>query len=1225
MYKPRLLIKSSGRGGSLLIVFVSVMLMATVLAGIAFSQIGGSNDDAMLHNLVEYFIRVGTTQYERGYYLEAEKTFQMAQGYKEYLSEVEAKKLDSLLEKAKGASAGRRQVLEIKRTAEELIAKGQVTDAKAQLEKVKGSPFLTDKERMQVAQTLGIMEQPLTKPGAVGVVGKEGEKVIAKESEGAAEPNVGLNESKTSIPLIYYRSVSAYHAGDYETARMGFMRVLKSGSIPQPMAKSITGYIADIERKVGPQETGAGSLRMTETGPKKGTTEVPLTTVRQPPAGQQTAVATGIKSEDENKRIRDLFKQSCVQYSEGKLEDARKGFVETADSGLLPVVAAQWAREYIKEIDTLLVQKAVQAFSEKKKEVEKPGESLFDGQPATVQQGIRPEATTTVTATETAEPLREGGSYIDQINRRRNVIRAHTQAVVTDAVAMAHRYAIEGEFTKANEQVQQARTVVNMNQVNLGDELFKECTERLDGTAEVIATAEKVKTAQLEQQRGKEAVDEQGRLKRQMEADKQKRIADLLANAKTYQQQQRYEAAIGQLDSLLVIDPLNDEALRLKSALEDMVYLRKQIEQKKEGNKQRSDMLLKTDESSIPYAEEVTYPKNWRDIIQKPTRQPDRPIGLDPANTAAYAQLEKIVDLSSLRREMSFNEAIQAIRSAVEPPLNIVVLWRDLTDNAQIDPTTQINMDGLSQVRLGTALDNLLQAVGGGLTQNTNNQLDYVVKNGVITIATIGSLPRKRMETRVYDISDLVSPPANYQGMNMMMGGMGGYGGGMGGMGGYGGGMGGMGGYGGGMGGMGGYGGGMGGMGGYGGGMGSMGGMGGYGGGMGGMGGYGGGMGGMGGYGGGMGGMGGYGGGGGYYLAENLRRLVMESIEPDSWYEMSDTGDGTITPYPDQQPQKLAIYQTPEVHRQIDDLLDQMRMSLGHQVSIEARFLIVSENFLEDIGLDLDFVYNLGRKWGQLTFEQDSYTSAKPDVSTKVPGSMGGIGAGALVTGGYGSVLDDLQVSLLLRATQGRTDSKVLTAPRVTVLSGESASFSITDTVSYALPPNVNYNAQAGAYPGGGVQGSSVQQNVSMMPVGSVLSITPTITKDKKNVLLNIITTQQDLLRFRTHHVEGPVGTAGQVAAYDVTVPETESSQVMTRVSVPDCGTLLLGGQKITAEVEKEVGVPILSKIPVLGRAFSNRSTIRDQKILLILVKPVIILQEEREKEAIAAMEGGLQ
>jgi type II secretory pathway component GspD/PulD (secretin) len=64
-----------------------------------------------------------------------------------------------------------------------------------------------------------------------------------------------------------------------------------------------------------------------------------------------------------------------------------------------------------------------------------------------------------------------------------------------------------------------------------------------------------------------------------------------------------------------------------------------------------------------------------------------------------------------------------------------------------------------------------------------------------------------------------------------------------------------------------------------------------------------------------------------------------------------------------------------------------------------------------------------------------------------------------------------------------------------------------------------------------------------------------------------------------------------------------------------------LGGQRITAEVETEAGVPVLSKIPVVGRLFGNRSKVRDHKILLILVKPTIILQKEREAEAIAAME----
>ena len=81
------------------------------------------------------------------------------------------------------------------------------------------------------------------------------------------------------------------------------------------------------------------------------------------------------------------------------------------------------------------------------------------------------------------------------------------------------------------------------------------------------------------------------------------------------------------------------------------------------------------------------------------------------------------------------------------------------------------------------------------------------------------------------------------------------------------------------------------------------------------------------------------------------------------------------------------------------------------------------------------------------------------------------------------------------------------------------------------------------------------------------------------------------------------------------------TSNIATRVSVPDRGTLLLGGHKLAAQVDKEVGVPILSKIPILGRLFTNRSSLRDEKILLILVKPTIILQEETEQEAIASME----
>ena len=401
--------------------------------------------------------------------------------------------------------------------------------------------------------------------------------------------------------------------------------------------------------------------------------------------------------------------------------------------------------------------------------------------------------------------------------------------------------------------------------------------------------------------------------------------------------------------------------------------------------------------------------------------------------------------------------------------------------------------------------------------------------------------------------------------------------------------------------------------------------------------------------GGGMGGMGmgGMGGGmmsGGYmsqFIAQNLRMLIEQSINPETWYDMYPDqagADGTIMVYPDQQPKKLAVYQTPEVHKQIEDLLDQLRKSLGYEVSIEARFLVVTENFLDNLGVDFDFSYNFGGKVGVVSVEQDSITAAGADATTKVPGSLGGLVnfPAATVTGGYGSILDDLQVTFLLRATQARSDTKALAAPKVTVLSGESATFSLTDQVSFALPPQITTTGVVGGNTG--IQGQGINQQVGAVPVGSQLSIIPTITKDKKYVLLNIVTQQIDLLRMRTHQVssinpnQGTTGTAGTTGAgtappavltYPVTVPELETSNVYTRVSVPDRGTLLLGGHKLTAEVNKEVGVPILSKIPIVGRLFTNRSTIRDQKVLLILVKPTIILKEESEQEAIAAMGHG--
>jgi hypothetical protein len=113
---------------------------------------------------------------------------------------------------------------------------------------------------------------------------------------------------------------------------------------------------------------------------------------------------------------------------------------------------------------------------------------------------------------------------------------------------------------------------------------------------------------------------------------------------------------------------------------------------------------------------------------------------------------------------MPLSEAIDILRNSTFPKLNIVVLWKDLEENADIYPETPIGIDGVAGVPLSRHLKSLLDGVSGGAQE----KLGYVVDEGVVVILTSGNLP-KRMVTRVYDITDLVGQPAQYGGIQGLM------------------------------------------------------------------------------------------------------------------------------------------------------------------------------------------------------------------------------------------------------------------------------------------------------------------------------------------------------------------------------------------------------------------------------------------------------------------------
>ena len=71
----------------------------------------------------------------------------------------------------------------------------------------------------------------------------------------------------------------------------------------------------------------------------------------------------------------------------------------------------------------------------------------------------------------------------------------------------------------------------------------------------------------------------------------------------------------------------------------------------------------------------------------------------------------------------------------------------------------------------------------------------------------------------------------------------------------------------------------------------------------------------------------------------------------------------------------------------------------------------------------------------------------------------------------------------------------------------------------------------------------------------------------------------------------------------------------MTTVSVPDGGTVLLGGIKRLSEGRNERGIPLLSKLPYINRLFRNVGIGRQSDSLMMMVTPRIIIQEEEEEK----------
>lgn len=382
------------------------------------------------------------------------------------------------------------------------------------------------------------------------------------------------------------------------------------------------------------------------------------------------------------------------------------------------------------------------------------------------------------------------------------------------------------------------------------------------------------------------------------------------------------------------------------------------------------------------------------------------------------------------------------------------------------------------------------------------------------------------------------------------------------------------------------------------------------------------------------------------------------------------TAVGSITPF--FLNISLIIRHTAEVHDDVVDLLRQLRRLQDLQVSVEVRFITVSDSFFEQIGVDFDFSIQSDVAGRKTTFAQANPAAALGSTTTG-GGTTGGTAGGTtgvspfivnpnrdhslgnrqpLVVGASGqgigsftpdlqipfsqgsataitpfnalttntgatfgiAFLSDLEVYLFLTAVQGDTRSNLVQAPKVTSFNGAPAF--VMNTTNRNFVSNLTPIVANGAV--------AFQPTISSIPDGVTLFVTPVVSADRRYVRMTLSPNFITFVQFDTFvipaAVSGFLGGAGTVNA-QVQLPVISQTLISTTVTVPDGGTVLLGGVKRLREERREFGVPILSKTPLINRLFRNIGIGRTTDSLMIMVTPrIIILEEEEERLGIPSV-----
>jgi len=351
----------------------------------------------------------------------------------------------------------------------------------------------------------------------------------------------------------------------------------------------------------------------------------------------------------------------------------------------------------------------------------------------------------------------------------------------------------------------------------------------------------------------------------------------------------------------------------------------------------------------------------------------------------------------------------------------------------------------------------------------------------------------------------------------------------------------------------------------------------------------------------------------------DLVTTLQDATGPDYWatdgVEMNQEDSGL-----------LSVKASPEMHEKLHKVLNDMRRFQTPIVTIDSKFLTISRNFLQEIGIDIRGLGGSGAKGDTVSLDDvtnglvnnasrgiDNGGTGDPAANPLAgaffnDGSDGDIRArsenyflndlgkvlspsGGLTAGW--TLIDDTQLNLILRAVEKRQDGEVVNSQILSVVNRGRGHVAVINQTAYIRDFDVEV-AQAAFI---------ADPKVDVIQDGIVLDVQPVIMNDRKYIVLNLNPTVAELQR--------PIPTfttslAGSTLPVTVQLPVLTVTNFSTTVRVPDGGTVLLGGLRQVLTRERRAEIPLLSRLPLISFLFKQEGSADENRSLMVMVRAQI-------------------